>query len=125
MIKFSNELVLKMHTLLINASGGADGVRDFGLLDSVLQSAYATFGGEELFPTDIEKAARICFGLVSNHAFIDGNKRIGVLYLLVFLRAIGIDLTATDEDIIALGLGLAEGKIDYEGLLIWINEHTR
>ena len=124
MIKFSNQLVLKMHTLLTEKSGGADGVRDAGLLDSVLQSAYATFGGEELFPTEIEKAVRICYGLVSNHAFIDGNKRIGVLFLLVFLKVNGIEISATDDEIIYLGLSLAEGKLNYDGLLTWTKNHV-
>ncbi len=125
MIKFSNQLVLKMHTLLTEKSGGSDGVRDIGLLDSVLQSAYATFDGEELFPTEIEKAVRICYGLVSNHAFIDGNKRIGVLFLLVFLKVNGIEIFATNDEIIHLGLSLAEGIIDYDGLYVWVNTHIK
>ena len=123
MTKFSNQLVLKMHSLLIEMSGGLDGVRDMGLLDSVLQSAFVTFDGVELFPSTVEKAVRIGYGLVSNHAFLDGNKRIGVLFLLVYLEVNGVFISATDGEIIELGLGLAEGKIKYDELLDWVNAH--
>ena len=76
MIKFSQDKVLLLHQLLIEQTGGEDGVRDFGLLDSALEACYATFDGKELFPSKEEKAARLGVGLVSNHAFVDGNKRI-------------------------------------------------
>ena len=78
MIKFSQEKVLLLHQLIAQETGGDAGVRDYGLLESALESAYQTFGGEDLFPSKEEKAAKICFSLVSNHAFVDGNKRIGV-----------------------------------------------
>ena len=78
MIKFSVEKVKLLHQLMAQATGGSVGVRDEGLLDSASESAFATFGGEELYPSKEEKAAKICFSLVSNHAFVDGNKRIGV-----------------------------------------------
>lgn len=74
MIKFSQDKVLLLHKLIVEQTGGSDRVRDFGLLDSALESAYATFDGQELFPSKEEKAARIGVGLVSNHAFVDGNK---------------------------------------------------
>ena len=107
----------------MEATGGSDGIRDFGLLDSALESAYATFDGKELFPTKEEKAARIGVGLVSNHAFVDGNKRIGMYVLLTFLEVNGIPLEATDEEVVDVGLRLAEGKMQYEELLQWIKDH--
>ena len=123
MIKFSQEKVLKLHEFMVQQTGGSAGIRDFGLLDSALKSAYVTFGGEELFPTTEEKAARIGVGLVSNHAFIDGNKRIGVFVLLIFLEVNRISLETTDDEIIDVGLRLAQGEMQYEELLRWIKAH--
>ena len=123
MIKFGQEKVLELHQFMVAQTGGSAGIRDFGLLDSALESAYVTFGGEELFPTTEEKAARIGVGLVSNHAFVDGNKRIGVFVLLIFLEVNGISVEATDDEIIDVGLRLAQGEMQYEELLQWIKEH--
>lgn len=123
MIKFSEEKVLLLHRLLIEETGGIDGVRDIGLLDSALESAYATFDGKELFPSKEEKAARLGVGLVSNHALVDGNKRIGMYVLLSFLEVNGIQIEATNEEVVEAGLALARGDMKYEGLLAWILEH--
>ena len=123
MIKFSQEKVLLLHKLLIEQTGGSDGIRDLGLLDSALEAAYATFGGKELFPSKEEKAARIGVGLVSNHAFVDGNKRIGMYVMMTFLEVNGIPLEATDEEVVDTGLRLAERKMQYEELLQWIRDH--
>ncbi len=97
--------------------------RDVGLLESALEAPYMTFDGKDLFPTKEEKAARLCAGLVSNHAFVDGNKRIGVYVLLTFLEVNGISLEATDEELIEIGLSLAKSEMKYEDLLIWIKTH--
>ena len=123
MIKFSEEKVLLLHRLLIEATGGTDGVRDIGLLDSALESAYATFDGKELFPSKEEKAARLGVGLVSNHAFVVGNKRIGMYVLLTFHEVNGNQIEATNEEVVEAGLALARGDMKYEGLLTWILEH--
>lgn len=85
MIKMTKEQVLLLHTQLIEATGGSDGIRDVGLLESALESPFQSYGGEELYPSIQAKAARLCYGLVKNHAMIDGNKRIGVHAMLVFL----------------------------------------
>lgn len=123
MIQFSQEKVLELHKFMVEQTGGSDGVRDFGLLDSALKTAYATFGGQELFPTMEEKASRIGVGLVSNHAFVDGNKRIGIYVLLTFLEVNGITIEATDDEIVDVGLRLAQGEMQYEQLLQWIKDH--
>ena len=123
MIKFSKEKVLLLHKLLIEQTGGEDGIRDMGLLESALEACYATFDGQELFPTKEEKAARLCAGLVSNHAFVDGNKRIGVYVLLTFLEVNGISLKVTDKELVNLGISLAEGTMKYDSLLNWIKAH--
>lgn len=123
MIQFSQEKVLLLHQLLIAETGGADNVRDFALLDSALQGAFATFGGQELYPTKEEKGARLGFSLISNHAFVDGNKRIGMYVMLTFLEVNGIHMDCSNEDVVAAGLGVASGKMKYEELLHWVREH--
>jgi death-on-curing protein len=123
MIKFDKDKVLLLHQLITQETGGSAGVRDFGLLDAALESAYRTFDGKELFPTKEEKAARIGIGLVTNHAFVDGNKRIGLYIMITFLEANGIKIEATNDEIIKVGLSLAQGEMKYEDLLKWIIEH--
>lgn len=120
MIKFSREKVKLLHQLMAEATGGSVGLRDEGLLDSALESAFATFDGIELYPTKEEKAAKLAFSLVSNHAFVDGNKRIGVYVMLSFLELNGIRINATNDDVIRLGLGVAGGSMKYEEIYSWI-----
>ena len=124
MTKFSKDKVLLLHQYIAAETGGSVGLRDEGLLESALEGAFATFEGRELYPTKEEKAARIGASLVSNHAFLDGNKRIGMYVMLTFLEVNGIRVECTDEDIVRAGLSLAEGSMDYEKLLDWIREHA-
>lgn len=123
MIKFSKEKVLLLHKILAEATGGSVGVRDEALLDSALESAFAGFGDREFYPTKEEKGARLGFALISNHAFVDGNKRIGVYVMLSFLEMNGIRIKCTDEEIVAIGLSTADGSMSYEELLQWVIEH--
>ncbi len=123
MIKFSSEKVKLLHQLMAEATGGSVGVRDEGLLDSAIESAFATYDGVELYPTKEEKAAKLCHSLVSNHAFVDGNKRIGVYVMLSFMELNGIRVEASDEDVVALGLGVADGSMSQEDVFTWIKDH--
>lgn len=123
MIKFSKEKVLRLHQLITQETGGSNEIRDFDLLDSALESVYATFDGVELYPTKEEKGARLGFTLISNHAFVDGNKRIGMYVMLTFLAVNGIEIECTNEDVIEVGLGVASGNMDYDELLKWVVEH--
>lgn len=123
MIKFSKEKVLLLHRLIVKETGGSAELRDINLLDSALQSAYATFDGKDLFPTKEEKAAKIGFALISNHAFADGNKRIGMLIMLTFLEVNGVKLELSDSDVIEMGLGIASGTFGYDDLLNRILSH--
>lgn len=123
MIKFSKEKIILLHQLLIEQTGGENGIRDIGLLESAIATCDATFDGKELFPTKEEKAARLCVGLISNHAFVDGNKRIGIYVLLTFLEVNGISIQATDEELINIGVSLAKSEMKYDDLLAWIKEH--
>ena len=120
MIKFSQEKVLLLHQLIAQETGGDAGVRDYGLLESALESAYQTFGGEELFPSKEEKAAKLGFSLISNHAFVDGNKRIGMYAMLTFLEMNGIHISPSDGDVVHLGLAVASGEAGYDSILDWI-----
>ena len=125
MIKFSREKVLLLHQLIAEDTGGDPNVRDLNLLDSALNSAFQTFDGKELYPTKQEKAARIGYSLISNHAFVDGNKRIGMYVLLTFLETNGIRMELTDEEIARVGLAVADGSMKYEELLAWIRDHEK
>ena len=124
MIKFSKDKVLLLHQLITEETGGDNGVRDFGLLDSALESVYQTFDGIELYPTKEEKGARLGYTLISNHAFVDGNKRIGMYVMLAFLQVNGIRIHPTNEEVARVGLAVAAGEMHYEDLLTWVKENA-
>ena len=125
MIRLSKEKVLLLHQLIAEETGGGVGVRDVGLLESALNNAYAAFGGEELYKTKEEKAACLGFSLISNHAFVDGNKRIGVYVMLTFLEAEGIKMNCSNADVVDLGLSVASGGMKYDDVLNWINKFKK
>ncbi|MDD6968355.1 MAG: type II toxin-antitoxin system death-on-curing family toxin [Candidatus Faecousia sp.] len=123
MIRFSKDKVLLLHQILAEATGGSVGVRDDALLDSALESAFAGFGDREFYPSKEEKGARLGFALISNHAFVDGNKRIGIYVMMSFLEMNGIRLCCTDDEIVSVGLSVADGSMGYEELLQWVIDH--
>ena len=123
MIRFSKEKVLLLHQIMAEATGGSIGVRDEGLLESALESAYAGFGGQDFYPTKEEKGARLGYALISNHAFVDGNKRIGIYVMLVFLEMNGIRIRCTDGELVHVGLSVADGSMGYDELLQWVMGH--
>ncbi|MBQ3664137.1 MAG: type II toxin-antitoxin system death-on-curing family toxin [Clostridia bacterium] len=124
MIRFSKEKVLLLHQLITEETGGDNGVRDFGLLDSALESVYQTFDGAELYPSKEEKGARLGYALISNHAFVDGNKRIGMYVMLAFLQVNGVPIHPTNEEVARVGLAVASGEMDDQDLLAWVRENT-
>lgn len=123
MIKLNKEKVLLLHNIMVRETGGSVGLRDADLLDSALESAYQTFGGQELYPTTEEKGAWLGYSLISNHAFVDGNKRIGMLVMMVFLELNGIKINPSNDSFFETGIGVASGKMKYEDILEWINIH--
>jgi len=123
MIILTVQEVLQLHDKLAAATGGAVGIRDIGLLESAIMGCYQTFDGVALYPTIIEKAAQMAFALCKNHPFIDGNKRIVVTSMLVMPRMNKITLSFAQQDLIALGLGLADGTLGYSNVLLWIRTH--
>lgn len=124
MIILTKKQIIDMHKLLIRHTGGLDGIRDYNLLESAVNNPFQTFMGEELYPTIEKKAAVLCYGLVNNHAFHDGNKRIGVLAMLTFLELNSIIINCSDEEIIILGLEIASGKFEQEDIITWIKKYS-
>ncbi|MGN0636001.1 MAG: type II toxin-antitoxin system death-on-curing family toxin [Acutalibacteraceae bacterium] len=124
MISFTSEKVLLLHKLITEETGGDPNVRDVGLLDSALQSAFQTFDGVPLYPTKEEKGARIGYALISNHAFVDGNKRIGMYVMLTFLETNGIKMDPPVEEVARVGWAVASGEMQYEDLLEWVRENA-
>ena len=123
MIKFSKDKALLLHQIICEATGGSIGIRDEGLLESALENAFASFDGHDLYPSKEEKAARLGYSLISNHAFVDGNKRIGIYVMLAFLEMNGIRIQCTDEELVHIGLSIAGGKMGYESLLDFLLSH--
>lgn len=123
MIKFSKEKVLLLHKLIAQETGGSIGVRDEALLESALENAFAGFGGQEFYPTKEEKGARLGYTLISNHAFVDGNKRIGMYVMLTFLEVNGVRIECTNDEVVNAGLSVASGSMDYNALLKWVRDH--
>ncbi len=119
----SKRQVLLLHSSLIEVFGGSDGVRDEGLLESALATPFQTFDGEPVYPSVQSKAAQLGFGLIRNHPFVDGNKRIGAHVMLVFLELNGIELHYNQQELIDIILSVASGETDRQGLLQWILEH--
>ena len=118
------ETVIAIHSELIRQIGGSSGIRDENLLDMSINAPFQTFGGVDLYPTLIEKAAHLTYSLIKNHPFLDGNKRIGVTVMIIFLKANGIEITCTNEELAVMGWGLADGSISKAELAEWIILHS-
>ena len=123
MIRLSKPQILLLHEQLIAETGGSSGLRDEGMLDSALNTPFQTFAGKDVYPSLQQKAARLCFGLVKNHPFVDGNKRIGAHVMLVFLALNGIELQHTQTELSEVILQLAAGTLQPTDLLDWILTH--
>lgn len=123
MILLTVEEITALHDKLIDRTGGSAGLRDQSLLESAVYSAMSGFEDNEAYPSVEEKAARLMFSLTNNHAFVDGNKRIGVFTMLMTLQLNNIKIKYTQAELISLGLSVADGKTEYENILSWIKEH--
>ena len=124
MKKLKLDQIIKLHEMLLKETGGIPGLRDVSLLESAINSPFQTFDKVSLYPTLERKAARLGYGIVKNHTFLDGNKRIGLLAMLTFLEINGIELQYTDEELIKIGLALADGTFSEKQLLTWISFHS-
>jgi len=115
--------VLELHRLLLAQSGGMAGIRDLAMLESAIAQPLMTFGGEELYPTIVEKSSAICFSLVMNHPFIDGNKRVGHAAMETFLVMNGYELECSVVEQEQQILDLAAGRIKREDFTAWVRTH--
>ena len=123
MIRLTKSQILLLHEQLITETGGSSGLRDEGMLDSALNDPFQTFGKEDMYPSLQQKAARLCFGLVKNHPFVDGNKRIGAHAMLVFLALNGVELQHLQAELSDVILQLAACEIDAKDFLRGMIEH--
>jgi death-on-curing protein len=116
--------VLAIHAHQIERYGGALGLRDRGLLESALAMPSATFGGETLHPSLHEQGAAYLFHLVKNHAFVDGNKRVGLACCLVVLRLNDLRIDASDDELVGLVFGVAQGRRPKAEVAVFLHEHA-
>ncbi len=123
MKRLRKEQVLLLHSQLVEQTGGMIGVREYNLFESALETPFQSFGGEELYPTIQEKGTRLGYGLIKNHCMLDGNKRIGVHSMLVFLALNGIELRHTQKELYEMVLAVADGSMAYEDMLGWVLNH--
>lgn len=119
----SLEELLVFHRKIIEKTGGSKGIRDLNLIESALNRAFVTFESEDLYKDIIDKIAAITYGLIQNHGFVDGNKRIGIAVMLFLLKLNELKIRYSQEELIKLGLGIADGLITEENLRNWIRHH--
>lgn len=123
MKRLTKEQVMLLHHALITETGGIDGLRDEGLLESALNTPFQSFDGQDVYPSIQQKAARLGYGLIQNHAFVDGNKRIGAHAMLVFLLLNGIELEYTQQELSGMILAIASGELQFQDMVNWIINH--
>ena len=124
MIFFEFEQVTRIHSSLIAKTGGLDGIRDKNLLDSALKVPFQTFDGKDLYPDILDKATQLCFSLINNHPFSDGNKRIGIHLTLLFLKSNNVQLNYVQQELIDLGFGIASSKLQKNDIRKWFENHV-
>lgn len=123
MIVLSKEQIIRLHTELVYKTGGFCGIRDENLLESAIAAPFQIFAGQEMYPSIQQKAARLGYGLIKNHAFVDGNKRIGTHVMLVFLELNKVEIEYSQEELLDTILKVADGRYSFESLVRWIIEH--
>ena len=117
------ENIILFHNKIVKQTGGSDGIRDLGLIESALSRGLMTFDGRKLYESLEMKISAITHGLIRNHGFVDGNKRIGVAVMILLLKINNIVIRYTQKELIELGLGVAEGRFNEKDILAWIESH--
>ncbi|GAB4385187.1 MAG: type II toxin-antitoxin system death-on-curing family toxin [Elainellaceae cyanobacterium] len=117
--------VMSLHSWILKQSGGTAGVRDLGSLESALAQLKMTFGGQDLYPTLIDKAAALGFSLVMNHPFVDGNKRTGHAAMETFLVMNDLEIFAPVDEQELVILSLAAGSLDREEFTTWLESRVK
>jgi len=115
--------VFELHNRIISSSGGSRGIRDISALESAVNQPRQTFDQKDLYPDIVTKAAALCFSLVMNHPFVDGNKRVGHAAMETFLILNGYEITSSVDEQERVMLELASGKISRINLSDWLNNH--
>ncbi len=124
MRKLTVKQVIALHTQVVMRTGGSDGIRDMGLLESAVNAPFQSFGGYDVYPTIYDKAARLGFRLAQNHAFVDGNKRIAAHALLTFLELNDIEIDCTEAELISMFMSIAASEVTFDDLANWITNHA-
>ncbi|SHK00655.1 type II toxin-antitoxin system death-on-curing family toxin [Desulforamulus aeronauticus] len=120
----SIDYILKLHGKMSQRTGGATGLRDISLLQSAIYNAQATFDGQDLYPDIESKIAAVCYGVINNHPFVDGNKRLGIYLMLILLDYNDYPIEFHEDELVDLGFAIAEGIISKEYISRWIQEHA-
>lgn len=123
MIWITADDVIQIHSRVIQRSGGMDGLRDRAGLEAAVSAPMQSFGGQDLYPTTVEKIARLGYGLASNHAFVDGNKRIGAMMTQLLLKWNGFQMSLSSGELADMFIAIADGSAKESDLLAWIQEH--
>ena len=118
------KIILRLHDLSIINYGGSQGIRDQGLMESAIARPYQTFGGKDLYPTVLEKAAALAESIIINHPFIDGNKRTGLLAMLLILEIGNFKITASNDDTYNFTIEISTGEIKFEEIVLWLKNNT-
>jgi len=119
------EVVIRIQKILIDQFGGTHGIRDKSALESAISRPFATFDNQELYPSPIEKASAVLESVVTNHPFIDGNKRIGYVLARLFILKSGLDIFSTQEEKYDLVIGVSKGELKYDHIKVWLSERCR
>lgn len=123
MIWITADDVIQIHSRVIQRSGGMDGLRDRAGLEAAVLAPMQSFGGQDLYPTTVEKIARLGYGLASNHAFVDGNKRIGAMMTQLLLKWNGFQMSLSSGELADMFIAIADGSAGESDLLAWIQRH--
>ena len=118
------EEIIIFHEKIIEKTGGSQGVRDIGLIESAINRPFQTYDGIEFYPEIESKISAITYSLINNHGFVDGNKRIGVSVMLLLLRLNDIKIEYKQEELVDLGIKIAENKCKEEDIKKWIESHS-
>ena len=125
MIWIDVEDIILIHSKIIQKSGGIAGLRDRSCLESAVAAPMQSFGGQDLFPSDVEKIARLGYGLATNHAFLDGNKRIGAMMVQLLLKWNGYYLELVSGELADMFIAVADDRATEKELLNWIRTHLK
>lgn len=125
MIWIEVEDVILIHSKVIQKSGGIDAIRDRGCLESAVAAPMQSFDGQDLYPSDVEKIARLGYGLAANHAFLDGNKRIAAMMVQLLLKWNGYHLELVPGELADMFIAIADNRATEEELLDWIHRHLK